>query len=64
MISNLINNLFNFQVIGITNIASMDAKSNVVIDTLDYQSPQSRIFRIALILSIFAVVGKEPESIV
>uniref|UniRef100_A0A094ZMP6 Meckelin n=1 Tax=Schistosoma haematobium TaxID=6185 RepID=A0A094ZMP6_SCHHA len=39
------------------NLASSDAKSNVVLNSYEYQSPQSRIFRIALILSIFSVIG-------
>ncbi|RTG85237.1 meckelin, partial [Schistosoma bovis] len=50
--------LILMQVIGLENLASSDAKSNVVLNSYEYQSPQSRIFRIALILSIFSVIGK------
>ncbi|CAH8578368.1 unnamed protein product [Heterobilharzia americana] len=49
--------LILMQVIGLENLASADAKSNVVFNPYEYQSPQSRIFRIALILSIFALSG-------
>ncbi|CAH8598091.1 unnamed protein product [Schistosoma curassoni] len=49
--------LILMQVIGLENLASSDAKSNVVLNSYEYQSPQSRIFRIALILSIFSVIG-------
>ncbi|CAH8580202.1 unnamed protein product [Schistosoma intercalatum] len=50
--------LILMQVIGLENLASSDAKSNVVLNSYEYQSPQSRIFRIALILSIFSVIGR------
>ncbi|CAH8862937.1 unnamed protein product [Trichobilharzia szidati] len=49
--------LILMQVVGLENLASKDAKSYVVINPYEYQSPQSRIFRVALILSIFAVSG-------
>ncbi|VDO86550.1 unnamed protein product [Schistosoma margrebowiei] len=49
--------LILMQVIGLENLASSDAKSNIVLNSYEYQSPQSRIFRIALILSIFSVIG-------
>ncbi|KAK4468022.1 hypothetical protein MN116_008200 [Schistosoma mekongi] len=49
--------LILMQVIGLENLASSDAKSNVVVNLYDYQSSQNRIFRIALVLSIFALSG-------
>lgn len=49
--------LFFMKVVGFENVASTDAHSRFVVDPLQYQSVDSRIFRIALILSIMLITG-------
>ncbi|THD26645.1 Meckelin [Fasciola hepatica] len=49
--------LFFMKVVGFENLASTDAHSRFTVDPLQYQSEDSRIFRIALILSIMLITG-------